>query len=120
MGEAIATPMLNRNHAAIHQRSRSIDLRVFMVDKYMEPKLIDVDIRHTLQATNGSKSCPPAYHYGSRVLRRTTTPDQRAMIYVSPAYSMRCATQPGCHPLEPDACAAQGWESSHCSNPFHF
>jgi hypothetical protein len=48
MGEATATPRLKRNHAATHQRSRAIDLRVFMVDKYRETNLSVVDLCHTL------------------------------------------------------------------------
>jgi len=34
MGDAIAIPMPKRNQATMQMRSRSVGLRVFMVDKY--------------------------------------------------------------------------------------
>jgi hypothetical protein len=64
MGEATATPRLTRNHAATKRRSHAIDLRVFMVDKYMEPNLAVIDFGHALQAVRRPIPCTPVYIMG--------------------------------------------------------
>jgi len=59
-GDATATPRQSANHANTHQRSRVMDLRVFMVDQYRRAKTLVLDIRHGWfhdPITSRSNSC---------------------------------------------------------------